>query len=276
MGESSSGIRSAFGAETPIGFLVSSKTTSLIQKSYPARSWASSARSSCNAVPGVRGPHTNESCRSVENIYFQRMSLPQKAHRLTEAEYLKIERAAEFRSEFYDGEMFAMAGGTLEHSLIGTNVAAEFRTALRGRNCLAYNGELRIKIEATGLNTYPDLSVICGPVQLAEGSKDTAVNPSVLVEVLSESTEAYDRGKKFEHYRLIPTLREYLLVSQTEPRIEQFVRQADGRWLLMEATGLEGNLSVPSLGIEIALNEVYANVKFVSGPFRSAVPPATV
>ena len=180
------------------------------------------------------------------------MSLPQTSRRLTEAEYLEIERAAEVKSEFFDGEMFAMAGGTPQHSLIGSNLIREFGNHLENSPCLAYNADLRIKVDASGLCTYPDLSVICGPLQFAEGTDDTVVNPTVLVEVLSTSTEAYDRGRKFEHYRQIPTLQEYLLVSQTEPRIEQFIRQSDGRWLLNEAAGMEKKIELPSLKITIA------------------------
>jgi Uma2 family endonuclease len=200
------------------------------------------------------------------------MSLPRTLRRLTEAEYLEIERVAEFKSEFFDGEVFAMAGGTPQHSLIATNLAGEFRNRLKDSNCVPYNADLRIKIEATGLCTYPDLSVICGPLQLAEGTDDTVVNPTLLVEVLSDSTEAYDRGKKFEHYRQIPTCREYLLVSQHESRIEQFIRQADGRWVLNEAVGLEATLELPSLRISVSLAEVFAKVNFVPSPIRAASP----
>jgi len=200
------------------------------------------------------------------------MSLPQTSRRLTEAEYLRIERAAECKSEFFDGGMFAMAGGTPQHSLIATNLAREFGNRLANSPCVAYNTDLRIKIDATGLLTYPDLSVICGPLQFAGGTDDTVVNPTVLVEVLSNSTEAYDRGRKFEHYRQIPTLQEYLLVSQTEPRIEQFSRQSDGRWLLNEAAGIEKKLDLPSLKITIALSEIFAKVNFVPGPIRPALP----
>jgi Uma2 family endonuclease len=200
------------------------------------------------------------------------MSLAQPSRRLTEAEYLEIERAAQFKSEFFDGEMFAMAGGTPQHSLIATNLAAEFKNGLRNNSCTAYNTDLRIKIQATGLLTYPDLSVVCGSLQFAEGTDDTVVNPTVLAEVLSDSTEAYDRGRKFEHYRQIPTLQEYLLVSQTEPRIEQFIRRTDGRWLLSEAAGLEKKLELPSLKITIALSEVFAKVNFVPVPIRPALP----
>src|SRR5256885_1371748 len=137
------------------------------------------------------------------------MALPRASRRLTEAEYLEIERAAEFKSEFFDGEMFAIAGGTPNHSLIATNLSREFGNRLTNIRCVAYNTDLRIKVDSTGLWTYPDLSVICGPLQYAEGTDDTVVNPTALVEVLSKSTEAYDRGRKFENYRQIATLQEY-------------------------------------------------------------------
>ena len=200
------------------------------------------------------------------------MSLPEPSRRLTEAEYFEIERAADFKSEFFEGEMFAMAGGTPQHSLIATNLAREFGNRLKAGRCVAYNADLRVKVEATGLCTYPDLSVICGELRLAGGTDDTVVNPVVLVEVLSDSTEGYDRGKKFEHYRQIPTLLEYLLVSQREPRLEQFVRQADGRWLLNEASGMEKHLEVPSLRISISLAEIFANINFVPAPIRPPAP----
>jgi Uma2 family endonuclease len=204
------------------------------------------------------------------------MSLVESAPRLTEAEYLKIERAAEFKSEFFDGEMFARAGGTFEHALIAINLARELGNRLRGGQCVPCNSELRIKIEATGLYTYPDLSVMYGQPEFAAEANDTVTNPSLLAEVLSDSTEAYDRGKKFEHYQQIATLREYLLVSQKEPRIEQFIRQADGRWLWTSAGGLESALQLPSLGISISLSEVFANVNFPPVPLREAAPPRRI
>ncbi len=197
------------------------------------------------------------------------MSSVKPLPRLTEAEYLRIERTAEFKSEFFDGEMFAMAGGTPQHSLIETNLAAEFNNRLRSHSCVLYNADLRIKVQTTGLCTYPDLSVVCGDLQFAEGTDDTVVNPTLLAEVLSDSTEAYDRGKRFEHYRQIATLQEYLLVSQKEPRIEQFSRQNDGRWLSNEAVGLDASLELPSLRIVLSLAEVFAKVKFVPATIRS-------
>ena len=201
------------------------------------------------------------------------MTVAQPAKRLTEIKYFELERQAEFKSEFFDGEVFAMSGGTPLHSLIATNLAAEFRNQLKGKHCVPYNSDLRLKVEATGLLTYPDLSVVCGPLQFAAGTDDTVVNPTVIVEVLSDSTEAYDRGKKFENYRQMPSLREYLLVGQKGPRIEQFVRQESEQWLLREAAGLEATLALPSLEIKISLAEVFAGVEFVPAPIRARTPP---
>ncbi len=197
------------------------------------------------------------------------MPLPDQAHRMTESEYLAVERQAEFKSEFFDGEIFAMAGGTPMHSLIATNLAREFGNRLKGTPCVAFNSDLRLKVEATGLCTYPDLSVVCGPLRFADEQKDTLTNPTVIVEVLSESTEGYDRGNKFYHYRQIPTLREYLLVGQSSPRIEQFIRTKSGQWLMAEATGLEAALSLPSLKITLALGEIFARVEFAPRPIRT-------
>jgi len=201
------------------------------------------------------------------------MIAAQPAKRFTQREYLELERHAEFKSEFFQGEMFAMSGGTPLHSQIATNLAAEFRNRLKGRRCIPYNSDLRLKVETTGLLTYPDLSVVCGPVQFAAGTDDTVVNPTVIVEVLSDSTEAYDRGKKFENYRLMPSLREYLLVSQKEPRIDQFIRQENEQWLLREAAGLEAMLALPALEIKISLAEVFAGVEFAPAPIRPQTPP---
>ena len=201
------------------------------------------------------------------------MIVAQRAQRITETEYLDLERHAEFKSEFFAGEVFPMSGGTPLHSQIATNLAAELRNELKGKRCVPYNSDLRLKVEATGLLTYPDLSVVCGPLQLATGTDDTVVNPTVIVEVLSDSTEAYDRGKKFENYRLMPSLREYLLVSQKEPRIDQFIRQENEQWLLREAAGLEATLALPALEIKISLAEVFAGVEFAPAPIRARTPP---
>ena len=200
------------------------------------------------------------------------MALAQTTHRLSEAEYLALERAAVgVKSEFCDGEMFAMSGGTRWHSMVGTNLSREFGNRLRHHRCQPYNAELRVKIETTGLFTYPDVSVACDEPRFLDDEMDTLLNPTLIVEVLSDSTESYDRGKKFEHYRQIPSLHEYLLVSQYEARIEQFIRQPNNEWLLREAVGLNGRLELPSLGINIDLAEVYANVDL--SPNRPQNPP---
>ena len=201
------------------------------------------------------------------------MTVAQPAKRLTETEYLELERHAEFKSEFFDGEVFAMSGGTPLHSQIAANLIQVIGRRLREGRCIVYTSDLRLKVEATGLLTYPDLSVVCGPLQFAAGTEDTMVNPTVIVEVLSDSTEAYDRGKKFENYRQMPSLREYLLVGQKGPRIEQFVRQESEQWLLREAAGLEATLALPSLDIKISLAEVFAGVEFVPAPIRAQTPP---
>ena len=161
------------------------------------------------------------------------------------------------------------SGGTRAHSLIATNLAAELRDLLKATDCVAYNTDLRVKVETTGLITYPDVSVVCGEQRFLDEQQDTLLNPSLVIEVLSDSTEAYDRGKKFEHYRQIPTCREYLLVSQSEPRIEQFIRQPNGEWTLKEAVGLSAELKLTSLGIVLRLAEVFAKVQFNPARLRA-------
>ena len=148
-------------------------------------------------------------------------------------------------------------------------LTAELRSRLKATDCVVYNADVKVKVEATGLFTYPDISVVCGAQRFLDQEQDTLLNPMVLIEVLSDSTEAYDRGKKFEHYRQIPTCREYLLVSQREPRIEQFIRQASGEWTLKEAVGLDAQIKLPSLGIVLLLSEIFAKVKFTPARLRT-------
>jgi Uma2 family endonuclease len=201
------------------------------------------------------------------------MGLPQRVAVLTSEEYLTIERAATFKSEFYRGEMFAMSGGTPKHSRINTNVIGELNTRLKGRPCVPYESNLRIKC-ATGLYTYPDASVVCGELEFDDQRKDTVLNPTLIVEVLSKSTEAYDRGKKFDHYRTIPSLREYLLVSQGEPTIQRFLRNDDGSWTLTAVTGLEQSLMLRSIDVELPLSEVFDRVDFTPDADNDeAAPP---
>lgn len=184
--------------------------------------------------------------------------------KLTGAEYLELERAAEFRSELIEGEIVAMSGGSYEHSTVISNLVGELRNRLKGRPCRPTGSDLRVFAPESNLYTYPDVVVVCGQPQFLDDRRDTLLNPTLLAEVLSPSTERYDRGRKFAHYREIPSLTEYLLVAQDEPRIESYVRAEDGRWIFREATGLEATLELPSLGIQLPLAEVYEGVDFAT------------
>ena len=187
------------------------------------------------------------------------MSSERKTH-LSPEEYLALERKAEIRSEYLDGDMVAMSGGSREHNLIVTNIVRELSTQLRGRPCEVYPSNMRVKVSSTGLYTYPDVVVVCGEPQFEDAIIDTLLNPTVIVEVLSDSTESYDRGAKFGHYRKVASLIEYLLVSQHESRIEQYVRQPEGPWLRSQAAGAKGQIELPSINCTLALSEIYERV----------------
>jgi len=182
--------------------------------------------------------------------------------RFTPAEYLALERKALYKSEYLDGEIFAMSGASREHNLISLNTGAELRAELRQRPCEVYVGDMRVKVSPTGLYTYPDVVVACEEPQFEDAEVDTLLNPTVIVEVLSPSTEDYDRGEKFEHYRTLTSLQEYLLVAQDTPHIVHYVRQPDHTWVLSETRLLNDTLYLPSITCRLALAEVYAKVSF--------------
>jgi Uma2 family endonuclease len=179
---------------------------------------------------------------------------------LTPEEYLAIERKAEYRSEYFNGEMFAMTGASRKRNLIALNIAGEFRQQLKGQPCEAYVNDMRVRIPATGSYTYPEVVVVCGEPEFEDDFVDTLINPSLLVEVLSESTESYDRGRKSGYYRTIQSLAEYLLVAQDEYKAEQYVKQPDRRWLLTDIRSLEGVIELASVPCILALKEVYDKV----------------
>jgi Uma2 family endonuclease len=183
-------------------------------------------------------------------------------HKLTEEEYLKLEESSEERHEFFNGEIFAMSGGTLTHPTLLSNLQAELVNKLAGGPCIAFGEGLKIHVNATGLNTYPDASVVCGKPILAPNRKDTLLNPMLVVEVLSPSSESYDRGKKFQHYRQIESLTDDILISQDSVRVEHFVRQADNFWQLRDYADLQGARTIESIGIEIPLANIYRQVEF--------------
>lgn len=175
---------------------------------------------------------------------------------MTYAEYLDLERASEVKHEYLRGEVFAMAGGTPEHSRLAANVIRELGSALRDRPCVVFTSDARIRIEATDRATYPDVSVVCDRIEPAADDRDAITNPTVIVEVLSDATEADDRGDKFAHYRRLPSLREYVLVSQRAARIEVYRRQANQGWVLSEA-GTGQALALESIGAALAVDEIY-------------------
>jgi Uma2 family endonuclease len=184
------------------------------------------------------------------------MAEPARKATYTFAEYLAIDEASEIKHELVNGEIFAMAGGTLEHAQIAGNLIRVLGTQLLGRPCNVYTSDARVRVRATGLATYPDVTVVCGAIERDPENAHTITNPVVLVEVLSDSTEGYDREEKFSHYRRIPSLREYLLVSQKERRVEHFTRNDDGSWTLRDLVPPEP-VRLPSIGCELALSEVY-------------------
>lgn len=182
--------------------------------------------------------------------------------RITPQEYLIRERQASIKSEFYQGEIFAMGGGSANHSLIAANFVREAGNALRDKPCIVFNSDLRVQVRSTGLYTYPDATIVCGELLFDDDHRDTLLNPTVIVEVLSDSTEKYDRGKKSNHYRQIASLKELILIAQDRSHVERFTRQPNGDWLFHEQKELTADFELKSLGISIAISELYRGVKF--------------
>ena len=177
--------------------------------------------------------------------------------RLTEEEYLALDRAADYKSEFVDGEMYAMAGVGLRHSSLGVRMICGLVMTLHGRNCEVFNADVRVRAAKTGSYLYPDVSVVCGAVETYQGTDDILANPSVIVEVLSPSTADYDHGKKFAIYREIPSLNDYLLVHTDEVLIGQYVRRNDGKWLLSDHEGIEATVHLGSIDCTLHLKDNY-------------------
>lgn len=172
------------------------------------------------------------------------------------AEYLELERTSDRKHEYLRGQVFAMAGGALEHGRLASRVNRLIGNALARQPCETFSSDAKVRIDETDLTTYPDVTVICGRIQRSSIDAEAATNPVVLVEVLSESSEAYDRGEKFAHYRRLPSLREYVLVAQDEPRLEVFRRTPAGTWELFEA-GPGGRVTLESIGVELAVDDVF-------------------
>jgi Uma2 family endonuclease len=185
--------------------------------------------------------------------------------KLTAAEYLALERKAEYKSEYFGGEMFAMAGGTGPHANLAANLIGTLYARLAGKGCHTYTSDMKVRTGASGLHTYPDVSVVCGSPKFADDRCDVLVNPKLIIEVLSESTEAKDRGFKFQQYKRIESLHEYVLVSQTEALVERFWRDETGAWThYAETRGLEATVTLRSLDVTIPLAEMYRDIDFES------------
>jgi Uma2 family endonuclease len=192
---------------------------------------------------------------------------------LTPEEYLAIERQAETKSEYFNGEMFplrgmgkphdafAMVGASRKHNLISANIIATLVTQLRDRPCELYPSDMRVRVPATGLYTYPDVVVACSEPNFEDNYFDTLLNPTLIVEVLSPSTASYDRIKKFGYYRTIASLSEYLLIAQDMYKVEQYVKQPDDRWLLSDISSLEERVELVSIQCTLNLADVFAKVE---------------
>lgn len=181
---------------------------------------------------------------------------------LAPEEYLAIERQSEYRSEYFAGEMFAMVGASEAHNIISVNLTAEFHTRLRGGPCRTYANDMRVRVTATGLYTYPDLVVVCGERVFDDDESDTLLNPTLIIEVLSRTTEAYDRGRKFDHYASIPSLQEYVLVAQDHPGVQQYQRVPDGSWRFMSCNQLDATANLAAINVSLSLSDIYDGVRF--------------
>jgi Uma2 family endonuclease len=177
-------------------------------------------------------------------------------------EYLRLERQAEYKNEYLNGEIFAMSGASRQHNLLTVNIGAELNRQLKGKPSEAYMSDMRVKVRSSTFYTYPDVAVVCGEPQFEDKEVDTLLNPTLLVEVLSQSTERCDRIAKTSYYRTIDSLQEYLLVAQHWFRVEQYLRQPNGQWSLTEYTSPDEAVQLPSIDCVLRLSDIYDKVVF--------------
>jgi Uma2 family endonuclease len=187
----------------------------------------------------------------------------------TPEEYLALERAAPYKSEYLAGEIFAMAGAREEHNTIAANIVRQLGNQFQGRPCRVYVSDMRVRVSPAGLYTYPDVVAVCGPREFADAHHDTLINPTVIFEILSPSTEAYDRGEKFAQYWRLASLTDYVLVAQDRVRVEHFTRQGDG-WFVTAASALDDALRLASIDAVLPLAAIYENLEFAPS---AAEPP---
>lgn len=176
-------------------------------------------------------------------------------------EYLQMERASEVKHEYYQGEIFAMAGASNRHNVISSNLIAELHSRLKTSPCFPYGSDMRIHIPENTLFTYPDISIICGEIKTFDKDKDTALQPIILIEILSKTTRDYDRGGKFKLYRDIPTIKEYMLVDSENIGVEIFRKNEHNHWELEEYKNLKEIVSLPAIGVSVSMKDIYARTK---------------
>lgn len=181
--------------------------------------------------------------------------------RYTPEQYLAMERKADFKSEYDSGFITAMAGASTKHNIIVGNLHGEIRTQLKGRPCVVFMSDMWLCVGPTGLYTYPDVMAVCGDREYLDAEVDTLLNPTVIVEVLSSTTETYDRGRKFGHYRRLASLKEHVMIAQDEVKVERFTRRGED-WVLTEFTSLDDTLRLASIACEVSLREIYEKVEF--------------
>lgn len=190
--------------------------------------------------------------------------------RLDYADYLAIERETDRKHEWFDGKAYAMAGGTLEHGSLSAAMVGELRALAMACGCQVFTSDAKLRVRATGLATYPDVSVVCGAIERDPDDRNAMTNPAVLVEVLSDATEAYDRGEKFDHYRQVPSLRDYVLVSQHKRQVELYSRGERGRWELSVA-GAGESIRLTAMNGAVEVDRIYAGIELAPSPTRAGV-----
>jgi len=189
-------------------------------------------------------------------------ALPNFDQPMTEADYLAFERQSEIKHHFIDGEIYAMSGASRYHNIVISNIISSLRPQIRGKSCEIYPSDMKVRTPATGSYTYPDVTIVCDEPNFDDKQADVLLNPTLLIEVLSPSTELFDRGLKFQRYREIDSLQEYILIAQDSPHIERFLRQENGQWLLSEVDELDASFELTSIGCTLKLAEVYEQVSF--------------
>ncbi|MBF0468003.1 MAG: Uma2 family endonuclease [Desulfamplus sp.] len=182
---------------------------------------------------------------------------------MTQEEYLEFEKTSEERHEYFNGEIFAMVGASLNHNQISMNLGRELGVQLKDSPCRPFSNDLRVKIQHIDKYTYPDVVIVCGNIELEKsGGMETLLNPVVIIEILSDSTELYDRGTKFHHYRLLPSLREYILVSQHSCLVEKYARSDGGQWIYTSYEEMDRIMAIESVKCELILSDIYYRVEW--------------